>query len=215
MQHMKLTERPLGEALEAHERKRLYACIVGGVSWPCRQPGYAVILGFGRDSEVEPYRIVVLDECIDFDLQELYIQATILDQKWSPHKWFADTDNEAAQQIQFDYYRECEKDNPRHERMYITPALVLGTMKPELLYGYILPKIRSHLKHDRKKLFLKDSQVRQDLEKIDDGDLPDFNMGDRPSIEALAFALLEIEKVHEALTYKPRYRRRTRDPMLT
>ena len=49
---MKLVERPMGEALETHERKKLYEAIVGGVSWPCRRKGYAIVLGYGRESGV-------------------------------------------------------------------------------------------------------------------------------------------------------------------
>jgi hypothetical protein len=68
---MKLEDRPIGEVLEEEERGETYELIVGGVSWPARGQGYAVILGVGRDSNFEPYRAYVLDEYQDYDLCKL------------------------------------------------------------------------------------------------------------------------------------------------
>ena len=64
----------------------------------------------------------------------------------------------------------------------------------EQLYSYILDELKRLLDKDRRQLFLKDSKLHGYMFQPQASDLASIEFGDFPAIEALAFAVLELEQ---------------------
>ena len=81
----------LGEPFENIALKNCCKAIYGGVSWPGRRPGFAVVVAMSRKKFPEGHHICLLDEYESFDMRELIRHCGMLDSKYEPYRWFGDT----------------------------------------------------------------------------------------------------------------------------
>jgi hypothetical protein len=203
---MKLHERPINEVLPLQDIKNLYQVIVGGMSWPSKEPGYGVLLGLGFDEGRQvPYSMVVA-EYESNDIDDLIRQCCVMDIQWEPYQWIADMDrHEAAQEAIISIVRDIQKNNDlRWSGLKTCPPMYVEHKRP---YEYILPNLKRMGKH--KQLYLKDAKVQAKLDIVLAQDMAQFKWGAYPHIEALAFAALEIFRIYEGLKTRSRgYKRK-------
>lgn len=182
----------LGEPFENKALKSCCKAVYGGVSWPGKRPGFAVVIAMDRTRRIDNHDVCLLDEFESFDIRELVRQCSVLDFKYLPDQWIGDWKNDAAQQ----FMQQLESENRTHGRPLNLSWTAMFDM--EQLYPYILAEIRRLLSTDRRQLFLKDSKIRGYLIEIAGGEIADLQRGDHPAIEALAFAVIEMRRWSEA-----------------
>lgn len=182
----------LGEPFENKAFKSCCKSVYGGVSWPGKRPGFAVVIAMDRTRHIDNHDVCLLDEFESFDVRELVRQCSVLDFKYLPDQWIGDWKNDAAQQ----FMQQLESENRTHSRPLNLSWTAMFDM--EQLYLYILAEIRRLLSTDRRQLFLKDSKIRGYLIEIAGGEIADLERGAFPAIEALAFAVIEMRRRSEA-----------------
>lgn len=201
-----LTDRPIGEVLSPKQGSAMYPCRCAGVAWPGKEVGYAVVLGLARETVHHPYSAYVIDEYESGDIADLIRQCCVLDAKWSPDRWMGNRDNEAAQMILWQVVSKYALEHGNWRGLSICPPIYMEHKRP---YEYMIPQIKDMLKLqvygeiEIRKLYLKGCMAVPRLQTLDTQDLTEFKWGERPHIEALAFAALEIFALYENMTYRP------------
>jgi hypothetical protein len=186
----------LGHTFNRTELKNQCRTIFGGVSWPGKKEGFAVVAAMNYETYPYNHKVYLLDEYESFDMRELVNQCGVLDFKYCPERWIGDYKNDAA--VKFIYE---SNPNKRENRFSLTPTPML---EMEHLYSYILPQIKELSQHSQ--LFLKESKIVNYLRSITESEIPEIEYGEYPAIEALAFAVLEILKyieLQEKIVFKP------------
>lgn len=178
-------------SLRPSQTKALKNCckaVYGGVSWPGKRLGFAIIIAMDRTRRIDNYDVCVLDEYESFDIRELVRQCNVLDFKYLPEYWIGDWKKDAAQQ----FIQETQGENRTHDRQLNLSWTQMFDM--EHLYAYILAEIRKLLAGDHRQLLLKDSRVRSYLSEIEGSEIAELERGAYPAIEALAFAVIEMRR---------------------
>jgi len=189
--------------------------IYGGVAWPAKQPGFAVIVAMTREQHLDSHDIYLLEEYESFDTRELVRRCGAMDARYKPAMWIGDNRNNAADRLIKEMATELQ--TPRRSLAPRRSFWVSSTMLVEMkqLYAYILPHLKRWLDPQRRMLFLKDSKILNDLAAIEEGEIAGFELGEYPAIEALAFALMEMKDRYPDARSEARQeeRRRPRSPM--
>ena len=159
--------------------------IYGGISVPGKQPGFAVVLAVDKKRHSDIY---LLDETESFDMRELIYQSGALDFKYLPSYWIGDFRNPAAAKFIEDFNNQL--DHRRKFSLTWTPLLDM-----ESLYSYVLPQIKELCR--LKQLFIKESKIANYLRSIQENEISELELGNHPSIEALAFAVMELRDAIE------------------
>jgi len=189
-----LKEAELGHTLDCKDLKECCTGIYGGISWPAKRPGFAVVVAmksfetFGR----QRHEVCLLDEVESADMWELIERCTGLDLKYDPSEWIGDNENSAAARIM----QEMSRDS-KLRTFSLAPASIVSMDRP---YQYMLQSLRRMLREDRRTLFLKDSKSLEYLREIEEGAEVELELGEFPSVEALAFAALEGKEHTESMT---------------
>lgn len=208
---MKLKDRPLNEVLDERQRKRLYTVIVGGVSWPSKQDGYAILLAMGRETTFSPWCAYAIEEYETSDIYKLIRHCCQLQLKWEPDRWVADIENDAAFEIVARTNMEFERDKgDAWEGFPASPPIILDHKRP---YEFISPTIRKNLQEDRKRLYLKNAKAEYMMTLLETREISNYKWGDFPHLEALCFALMDIYTLHEDTFDIQRHKPADRNPM--
>jgi len=178
---------PLGYAWSPMELRRWCRTVYGGVAWPGKQPGFAVILGMGRQQHLDGFDIFLLDEAESPDMRALVQQCAALDDRYEPKVWIGDNQNDAAGR----FLRELNGQRRHRPLSTIRPSL-LDMQQP---YQYILPELRRLIDRDRRQLFLKDSRILEYLASIKPDELVELEFRDYPAAEALAMTVIQMRSV--------------------
>ena len=183
---------PLNHPHTDVELRNQCKAIYGGVSWPNKRPGFAVVVGMLYEKHFNDHDIYLLAEYESFNTRELVRQCGAMDARYKPATWVGDNKNSAADR----FIRELDDElhasaNPSAVRrsLYVCPTMMLEMNQ---LYAYLLPNLKEQLEPDRKMLFLKDSKVIDYLADIEDGQIAELQLGDFPAIEALGFAAITM-----------------------
>ena len=202
----------LGDVWSRNDLRGCFQAIYGGVAWPSREPGFAIVVGVTREKHFNNYNARVLDEFESEDTRELVRQAGVLDFKYEPAQWMGDPCNDAADQ----FLRELNEEREAQTRALLSQGCWLISGPPvtrslwpartDLLdmkrpYAYIVPEIRRLL--DPRQLWLKTSRAGEYLHAIESRKLIEYEFGDFPALEALAFAVLELRRYAESLNRPP------------
>ena len=153
---MLVKDRPIGEELNDRERDNLYKTIIGGVSWPAKHSGYAVMLGMARERVNTPWCAFVVDQYESEDIHDLVHQCCVLDKRWKPDRWLGDPDNDAAFEIMCAANRKYAVSDSRWRGFKLCPPLVLESKRP---YEYMMTQVKYMMSKTRTRLFLKDARV--------------------------------------------------------
>ena len=188
----------LGEPFETNVLKNCCKAVYGGVSWPGKRPGFAVVITMDRTRHIDNYDVCLLEEYESFDIRELVRLCGVLNFKYSPCQWIGDWKNDAANRFISEMNDELRDRNGPQLNLSWT---LLFEMEP--LYPYILAEIRRLLVSEHRQLYLKDSKIRGYLSEIEGSEIADLERSDYPAIEALAYAVIEIRRWAEGNDDKP------------
>jgi len=187
-----LKDAELGKTFPKNELRYCCKRIYGGVSWPGKRPGFAVVLGMGNDKHFDSYDIYLLDEFESIDTRELVRQCGVMDLKYEPHMWIGDNRNDAADK--FIWEMNTERGKPDDSQINVRCLSICSTQILEMAfpYQYILPELKRMLDKGRRQLFLKSSKTVDSLAAIEPQEISALEIGEFPAVEALAFAAFEI-----------------------
>lgn len=178
------------------EEDKKYSKIYGAVAWPGKRPGFAVIIGqtkLGRN-------LVFLDEIEEADLRKLIHACGAFDFFFRPELWLGETKNAAAEkfirEMNTEHIRE-KAAGQRNFKMRRSPVLDMKNA-----FDYIYPSLKELLVKDQKRLFLKESKLQGYMFQPQESEIASIEFGDFPAIEALAFAVIELDR--ETHRKKPR-----------
>jgi hypothetical protein len=165
--------------------------IYGGVSWPNKRPGFAVVAGMLHEKHFSDHDIYLLAEFESFNTRELVRQCGAMDERYKPAMWIGDNKNSAADRFIRELDDELQSSAAPADRrsFYVNSTMMLGMNQ---LYAYMLPHLREQLEPDRKMLYLKESKILDYLGSIEEGQVAELQLGDFPAIEALAFAIITM-----------------------
>jgi hypothetical protein len=206
---------PLGHTFTDKELQEQCAAIFGGVAWPGKHPGFAIVLALDTEEYLEGRHMHVLDEVESRDIGELIRRCTALDVKYKPKIWFGNDRNSAANRLIFDMMKQRQ---PRQDTEQQRPGFsVLGSdlLDLETPYSFMLAMLKDLLNEECRRLFIKDSRVKGHLAQIDqDTDTSALAFGEYPAIEALAFVVCEAKDYEPPKPEKNPYDRRPKGPMV-
>lgn len=201
LQYNDLKKAELGYTHEVRwEMNKCCRAIFGGVSWPGKRPGYAVVVAMDKHRRFDSYEVCILAEYESPSVRELVRQCDILDYTYEPKKWIGDWKNDAADKFIRELNGEKTKQVPKFS-VNLTPMLEM-----ENLYPYMLDELRRLLNPKQKMLILKDSAIARDLGGIDaiEEDLSSLTLGEYPVIEATCFAVLTMLIEQKHLVERPK-----------
>ena len=191
---MDLRTTELGRTFTYAELQTHCRAVWGGVSFPGKRAGFAIIAAVLNEKHFDSHDISLLDEYESFDMRKLIRQCGALNFKYRPSLFFGDWKNDAAghfiDELNEDNRQKRERDStiPRRQfELSYTPMLEM-----ENLYSFILPQLKDLLTAERRQLFLKGSKIVGYLSEIEDAQISELAIGSFPAIEALAFSVIEL-----------------------
>ena len=169
-----------------------YGRIYGGVGWPGKRPGFVVMVG--ELAELAPglgrYPLLILNEYEADSMIDLVKKCTGFDSYYKPETWLGDSEKTAGREFIFEVNKEFRSPHRRDFRL--THSLLLNM--PDF-FTYLYNALRRLLDKEKKILTLgAKSRLRADLSMIQPEDIESIKLGQFPSIEALGFAALALEK---------------------
>jgi len=203
----------MNEQNDNQESQRRYDKKYGGVAFPGKLPGFAVVVGMEQEKlsiPSEHRHVYVLDEFESEDLRHLLRQCRALGFKHGPERWIGNSRHDAAQRFICEMNAES-KDSAQPYAKYkqkfnLTATCILDMEHP---FPYILPELKRMLGPNEKQLFFGQSKIAEYLTAIQAEEIPDLEFGEFPAIEALGFAVIEMiraAKYESDRLARPRHR---------
>jgi len=181
----------LGHVFTALELQEQCRAIVGGVAWPGKCEGFALILSVTGERK-GPYGVYLLAEVESPDLAELIRQCDVLDGRYVPHWWVGDGQKPVAAKIMGEVVRAKVPVGVDSELVRGFRSLRRNfLLDDDGLYEYAIPMLKSLLLPEGRQLWLKGSRVCDYMSQIKAEELPFLRRGDYPAIEALIYAVRE------------------------
>ena len=183
-----------------HTPDRRY--IYGGVSWPGKRAGFAVVVLRDSKEHFDSYDVQVIAEFESWSTRDLVRQIGVLDDVYMPDRWIGDNRNDAADAFVRELSRDGDRDRRRSKLMFVYTSM----LEMDYFYRYALDEIKRLTERSRKMLYLKDSSIVRYLsEIIDEEQIAELKYGEYPAIEALAFAVITVQKlkIREKTQHKP------------
>jgi hypothetical protein len=190
-----LKKAKLGHRFAVRELENSCRAIYGSVAWPGKKPGFAVVLAMSRSKEndSDSHEICLLDEYESSDMQKLIEQCGVLNRKYEPEMWVGDTTNDSAEEFMYEM---------RDDLDFYLSETDLTEMNP--LYPYILGKLKELRNERHRRLFLQDdSKLLNYMGEIETGEIAELERGAFPAIEALGYAVIEMQRVVESVGHLP------------
>ena len=179
------------------QEEDIYRRIYGGLAWPGKRSGYAVIVGEERelDHGLGKYPLRVLDEIESSDMVDLIRQCTGLDFYYTPEMWLGDISNVAGRKFIYEINetfqkREAAMQGKRNFRL--SHSNLMGLQNA---FEYMYNALKGLLNQDRKLLMLGEkSRLSSWLLEPRPAEISSIRIGDYPAIEALSHAAIELER---------------------
>ncbi len=183
---------PVGHVWDRRDLWKHFEVIAGGVAYPGKRPGFAVVAGL-RSVEHERYHeIYVLDEAESSNLGELLHLCHGLIPKYhdpaSPDqlfRWFGDWRNTAAQTLIRDVNGPAGA--LRSTDLDIRSSSVLDIK--DTPYNFMVAKIHEYTGEGQKTLHLRNGRIESRLHEIPLDGLSELPFGSYPAAEALMFVV--------------------------
>ena len=184
----------LGHTFSHQELEIQCKGVHGGVSWPGKRPGFAVVIAMDSAKHLDSHDIYLLDEYESFRIRELVRQCGVLDYKYAPAMWIGDDKNGAADRFIDEMNKDLKLPDSTHKQRRCFSLTSTSLLDMERPYPYILDTLKELLNsgQERRQLILKDSKVMRYLAEIEEADVAELELGSYPAIEALAFAVIEM-----------------------
>jgi len=198
MEFEDLKNAELGGEFDIRQLQSCCRAIYGGVAWPGKNPGCAVVMAMSRQAEKPPwndtdsYEVCVVDVVESDDTRELILQCRRLDAKWQPELWFGET-NDAAEEFMAEANEDMERYfNDDDRRFDLGETHLLDIQNP---YPYVLGTLKELLGERPRRLFLKEGIIKNYLGQIKPDEVAELKRGDFPAVEAVGIAVIEMLRV--------------------
>ena len=190
MSHLEFNDLKKAELGYRHEsRWELNKCcrgIYGGVSWPGKRPGFAVVVGMDPHKHFDSYDICLIAEYESPSIRKVVRQCGVMDYTYEPDRWIGDWKNDSAD----NFIRELNSEQAHKSQKLSFSLTPMLEMEP--LYPYMLDELKRLLDPKRRMLFLKGSKIINYLGEIEADDISTLVLGDYPAIEAICFAVFSM-----------------------
>ncbi|NIP26647.1 MAG: hypothetical protein GWO38_23200, partial [Phycisphaerae bacterium] len=103
---------PINQPYEHLTRTPDRRYIYGGVAWPGKRPGFAVIVLMDDRPHFDSHDVCVIAEFESYSTRDLVRQIGVLDDTFMPDRWIGDNRNDAADK----FVRELQNDGDRDRR---------------------------------------------------------------------------------------------------
>jgi len=197
---------PIGHVWHHQDLWKHFAAVAGGVAYPGKRPGFAVVAGLRPVAGERHHEICVLDEVESPDLGQLLRLCRGLIPKYhyprSPDeffRWFGNRRSTAAETLIRDLNGTAS--GPRMHDLTIRSTAILDMETP---YAFMVAKIREYTSEGQKTLHLRGSRVTSGLTEIPQGELSELAFGSYPAVEALAFVVEGLRKEADHIWYRMR-----------
>ncbi len=146
----------LGHTFSYRELRNQCSAVWGGVSWPGKRPGFAVVVGMDHKLHLDSLDVFLLEEFESFDIRKLVRQCGVLDLKYhisihrsysfdSSDRWIGDYKHDAASRFIQERNEELQRGHGRDDpspgpRFNLDSTSMLEMEKG--LYSFILPQIK-------------------------------------------------------------------------
>jgi hypothetical protein len=206
-----LRDQPIAMRLDDADKKQ-FADIVGGVSYPGKRPGFAIIAGLRTIDRGEHCEVYVLDQFESVDLRKLLLWCHAAGSRYNiapdpdrTFRWAGDYKHAAAGRIVGEINDE-NRSQPHRDLLSICASSLLDSGVG--FYAYIPSIIKERREQSHQSLFTRGSTVESYLNSIQSDHPADLRLGDYPAMEALAFvdtllrqqAYYRLDKQHQADT---------------
>jgi hypothetical protein len=185
-----LRDQPIAIRLDDADRKQ-FADIAGGVSYPGKRAGFALIAGLRTIDRGEHCEVYVLDELESVDLRKLlcWCHATGSRYNIAPDpnqsfRWAGDYKHATAGRITGEI-NDQNRSQPHRDTLSICGSSLLDSGVK--FYAYIPSIIKERREQSHPSLFTRGSPVENYLNSIQSDHPADLRLGDYPAMEALAF----------------------------
>jgi len=172
--------------------------VYGGVSWPSKRQGCAVVVAMTNKKHYDTNDMYLLAEYESFDTRKLIRKCAALDTQFKPALWIGDDKNETAdkfiQELRVELKNQA-RSGAAVRNIVLSTSMILEIRK---LYSYILPKLKELLDPEHRVLFLKNSNIVNYLSLIEQEEIVELEQGEFPAIEALALAVIEMKNHYPA-----------------
>lgn len=184
-----------------------FAVIFGGLAYPGRRPGHAVVVGLLYAQAKEDFEAHVLGETESEDLGVLLRACRGLASRYrmpgmwvkEPFRWIGNGKHAGANRIMWKLNDEVQGGHGR-DRITVESATILDTPQP---YLSLLAILRDHTQGARKTLYLHGSRVAHAMTEIRSDEVADTLLGEYPAIEALGFALDALRSWFDTYVNRP------------
>jgi hypothetical protein len=203
-------ELPLGHPWNMDDLRYHFRAVWGGVAFPGKNPGFAVVAGLRPVQQKDVYEVHVLAEAESPDLGELLRQCRALGSAYhigglatdEAFRWLGDWRNAAAGRVVQEVNGEGRPfygamSRPGREQLQISSTPILD-MKDQP-YAFMLSLLRQNLAEGRKQLFLHGSRMQHYLTAIQPEDIFQLQFGAFPAIEAVSFVVAGLRDHAEQL----------------
>jgi len=176
--------------MDEKERQQ-YSRIVGGLAWPGKRSGFALIVGEhfkGHPAYSTPiYRI--LSEMEADNIPSLLDQVADAHAFFKAETWLADTEYGAGRRLTRELNEELEKNRKPEIELVKAPFVSSPTG-----FVYLFSTIKKILDPEHKRLFLGEgSRLSTYLLEPHSGQIGDIQKGEYPAIEALGYVVAYME----------------------
>lgn len=196
MNWQQVKDRPLGYPWQTAELCHCFEAVRGGVAFPGKNPGFAVVAGLRRLRGDNIHEVCLLDEVESDDMGALLRQCAGLGYKYQMDlarqcfEWIGDAKNTAASEICCEIADESQRRGPGEPVIVSSPITDMGPGA----YGYMVSAIKQYATAEHKELFLNESKAELYLQQVKPSDIVDLHFGAFPAIEAVAFVLMDLRE---------------------
>jgi hypothetical protein len=165
-----------------------FAAVQGGVAYPGRRPGHAIVAGLCTPKTRDDLEIHVLAETESPDLGELLRACRGLAKQYrlagalrsDLFRWIGDGEQVGANRI---IWRLNEEDERACDQLTVETTTLIDAPSPYLSMFSVLSELT---RPDRKRLFLHGSLAAHAMNEVPPDEVASTKLGEFPAIEALA-----------------------------
>ncbi len=195
------------------EQDRKYKRIFGGVALPGPDAaGFVVVIGQTHELfyEGKP-RYILLDERESWDGKELIEHTGWLNYRYRPERWYGDRRDVVMDALVRQFNKELSAWSKLQKLRIDLPGLLLGKNKdidrPFALVAPVLNQLLGGSDRDpgKKRLFITEgSRLMTHMKAPELGAAASMKFDENPAITALAFVILEFERLNSDRQRRPR-----------
>jgi hypothetical protein len=202
MEREELGTLPLEHPWTAETLRNHFAAVMGGVAYPGRRPGHAIVAGLCHSRDEDDFEAHVLQEAESPDLGELLRACRGLGKRYRPagmprnelFRWAGDGEHVGANRI---IWRLNEEPDFKYDQLTVQTTTLIDGPQP---YLSMLAMLWEYTRPGRKRLYLHNSKAAFAMNDIPPDEVADARVGDFPAVEALAFV---VDGLRSWLDYRP------------